>query len=372
MTVYSVEFKHTKAIPHTNLGSSRQVFVNERSASNNWAYKFFVDVDGSLKYQWKNGSDVWSSSIDVHTTGQVTAFDVKVHDTGILLDVYVVLIDWTNLDLTYRKGTIADGSDTISFSSAQDIDTALNSDDLELFGCAIARTANSELVVGWAEATTSTVNIRIIGSNGVGASPTWSQETIAFAEGTTSHNIVVAVGLESFDSSFGDRFVIYSTENAAPDDVYVEVFDWIEGTGFTSIASDFLDLTTGNEFAGASASIDSNDKVHVAFIDGNLVKHVRYPTAGALGTETATTVTTLTAPEFPESVSLSIDHTGDEVYIFYKKHSETADFYYKKSDVGTTSFGSETTLTIAEDIDYISTSQRDQDGKMTIVSSPEV
>jgi len=367
MTTYYAEFKHTKAIPPTNLGSSRQVFRNDRSASNNYSYKFFVDVDGSLKYQWWNES-VWSSSINVFTSGQVTAFDVKVHDTGTLLDVYVVLIDYTNADLTYRKGTIADGGSTVSWSSAQDIDASLNTTELEYHSCAITRTDNAELVVAWGEYNGSNNSLRIIGSDGVGATPSWSGETQITT--STANNVVSMVGLESFSSTYGDRFFVYYSITTGIN-IIVYVYDWDQGgSGFGQQATDTISPSV--IIRGISASIDSNDKVHVGYLEDHLVQHLLYPTAGGLGTEVVNTVTTFTAPEFPEAISLTIDHTTDEVYVFYKNHSETADFYYKKSHVVWIFFGDEHTVTIAEDIDYISTAQRDQDGLIVVVSSPEV
>jgi hypothetical protein len=367
--MYFTEFKHTQAIQDPNSGSSRQVFRNSRSASNNRSYKFFVDIDGSLKYQWYNDS-VWSSSIDVFTAGDVTAFDVKVHDTGTLLDVYVVLIDYTNADLTYIKGTIADASNTISWNTAQDIDAALATNELEYMGCAIARTDNARLVVAWVEYDTvdTRFELRLIGGSNDGTAPTWSNETTPITvHNATSWFKSAFVGLESFSSTYPNRVVVYSFKDGGTEGTSVYTYDWNGSSMSQQATGGFNDPITS-----LSASIASDDRVHMVFTYLNLVRHRKYPTAGGLGSASEVSVFSGTAPEFGETSSLTIDHTNDEVYVFYKKQSETTNFYYKKSDVATISFGTEQTITIAVDIDYISTSQREQDSKMLIVSSPEI
>ncbi len=374
-----------------NRGNNRAVFTNPRSASNGYIYVFYIQNNltssnphTELFYKYWDGS-VWSAETTVYTNTNaedcVTAFDVKIHDNGTTLDVFVVLHDSNLNDLTYIKGSITDAGSTITFSSDDVIDGSITTDVNAIHSVAIAKTDNDRLVVAFTEDRTTmgkqyrTVNL--IGSDGIGAAPTWSGEAKifdAFDDGGTNNDDKdeVFVGLEAFSSSFGDRVLVYARTPDATGtteyDMSVWIYDWA-GSSMLEQAAD-ENRTTGSSLTAGwiSGIIDDSDKVHIGYRFGTSVIHVKYPTAGGLGSETETTVN---SGQNVDTGSVSIDRVNDEVYVFYHVIADTTDYNYRKSATGTISFGSEQTITLDETVTTISTSQEAQGGFIHIIAEED-
>ena len=350
-------------------GNQRATFRNPRGTK--YYYAIFIDPSDNLrcKYSPSGAPGSWTFGAATIYTGTVESYDVKIHDTGSQLDIFVVLYDSTAGDLTYVKCYLGDSDNAINVNTAQDIDTDINTESgmAVEHSVAITRTANAELVVAFTEDYKSRGKnyrqTKLIGSNGDGAAPTWdtTNEEIVDDPSFSANNQdkdQIWVGLESFSSSYGDRVLIYfrqpfmiTTTNYV---VKLAVYTHNYGTGFSSTASD----PTGNGAPDTgrvfSAIIDDADKVHIVFFEDagtDTIKHNAYPTAGSLGTETQYTVKT---PANVDALCLAIDRTNDDLYCFYHDVGDTTNFHYKTTDIGTVSWGSEETITFSDQVEKLS------------------
>jgi hypothetical protein len=371
--------------PDMSFGNNRIVFRNPRGNKN--YYVFYTD-DGTyseIRAEYSTDGTTWTNSPQTVYTSAASSndisFDVKIYDTGTLLDVYLVLNDEGQNDLVYIKGTISDASNTISWSAEQDIDAAINDEAMSpaCQSVAICRTANAELVVAFTEDYRARGKdyrrTNIIGSNGDGAAPSWSSETLINDPSGNTNNqnkAAVYVGLESFSSSYGDRFLLYARNPEATStstyEINVWVYDWIQGTGFSSVASDVVGGTAhANTSLRLSAVIDDSDKVHVLrwFRSTGGLYHSAYATAGGLGTESEAGLLATEA----ETLTITIDRTNDVLYAFYRKATDGSNIYYRSTDAVTISWVAEDSITWATGANFtISSQNTDVESALHLVS----
>ena len=253
-------------------GQNRLVFRNPRG--NKRFYAVYDEIDfAKLAYEWSSNGTTWTNAqVIIEDTSVLNAFDVKIQDDGSQLVVYII---WHDSSLTsYRRGTISDASDTISFSATQTIDAAI-SDILAGPQCiAIARTANGRLVVAFTEDITvkgkQYRQTKLIGSNGDGAAPTWSGETIWDDPSGSANNDdknQVWFGLESMS---GDRVLLYTR---IPDATSTTVYKattaaptW-NGTSFANTTQGNVLTNNANHGKILSGLVDADNRAHLIAFD---------------------------------------------------------------------------------------------------------
>jgi hypothetical protein len=378
-------------------GRNRTVFRNPRGTGR--YYSFYIDVDGSsnvaVVYEYSITGVIWSTAavtvIDFGADasgGEVHDFDVKIHDDGSQLEVWVVAIGYDATDTAaqtkYVYGTISDASSTISWNTVQDIDAAITTRLISGadYCIALGRTDNGEIVVAFTEDLTNKGKdyrqIKLIGSDGDGAAPSWSGETTWDDPSGNNDNQSkgdVFIGIETFDSSYPDDFLIYArsaTTNATSTyRLITAVPDWDQGgSGFTNttIAAWGTAGTVIGQYL--SAIIDESDIVHLVYsdFDGATTSYVYHRKAATAGDDDLGSATTVASgPGLYEALTCTLD-TGpatDELYVFYNDTS-TVDFHYRTTPVGTISFSSEFTVSYHQHITALTSWSREIDNSLLI------
>lgn len=369
---------HTASNTGVNRGVNRMVFRNPRG--NKYYYCIYkTDITYNIKLEYSTDGTTWTNTVQaVYSAGSTMQYDVKIYDSGSDLKIFLVFFDYDNGDLIYMRGSLSDAGSTPTWDTAQQIDAAVEVQITTLaHQCAIARTDNGRLVVVFTEdAQIKGKDYRytkIIGSDGDGAAPTWSNETTLDDPSPNANNedkVGIWVGMESFSSSYGDRVLIYAR---IPDggtstayDVKLWVYDW-NGSAMSEQTTDTLSTTDDPDWGSRlSAVIDDDDKVHIIYEDNiNDLQHNKYPTAGGLGSESTTE---LSADDI-DACTVTIDRTNDEVYAFYHHFADSINYHYKKSATGTISFGSEQTITFSGDINAIACWNSDIENDLHIMFS---
>ena len=280
-------------------------------------------------------------------------------------------------DLNYRKGTIGDSSDTISWSSTQQVKAALNrllgtdaSDSP--FSVDICRTFNAELVIVFTEDVLVVDNfrdIKIIGSDGDGASPSWGTEVTQITGSGNSNNKdkeAVYIGCEAgFSASFPDRFVLSTRapiSNAVDSYIVrIEAIDWDYGTDtFTDHSNRGISVSTTS--ATSHSVLVEQDFVHWSTRRSSNVRLYWWDITGTVAAGGFNSVTIRTGIS-PTSVGMSVDNTSSPsiFYMFY--NSGTSNIYYKSSttdDFSSLGSAPEQTITWTENPVWISTGVNNQ------------
>ena len=356
--VYYYEFDLTPAgmIEETGAiewgrGGDRVVFRNPRG--NKRYYVFYVDnIDSNyyrLCYAWNDDpeNEIWSThTIDTSTSAGFGSFNAHYRDTGSQLDVFTSYVEDNGI-LQYRKGTVGDTANTITFSS-EDTVANLTHNLTEPHSCAITRTDSGYVVV-------LTTNDKVAdsrdhryivayGGDGDGANLNWTSETILddSASANAQNKDDCHVGITNYDSSYTNRVaMIMRAPSTATTNYKTKVYvkDW-NGSSWSAVADDEPSAPHDNQGNVASILIDDDDKCNILYVDsnGNLA-HAKYATAGSLGTETEYSVKSGT----PDCGSLSIDRTNDTLYAYYCEGTETQ-IHYKTTPVATISWSSEETI----------------------------
>ena len=352
-------------------GQHRTCFRNARGLK--YYYSFYYDTANSeLRYETSAGGVTWGSAAAV-TTDDPDCFDVKYHNDGSQMEVWVV---WhTGGTIKYRAGTVADAASAITWAgAAQTIDGSIE-DTLAGAHCiAIARTDNDEMVVAFTEDDTIKGKdyrfTKLIGSNGSGAAPTWSGEATWDNPSGSSNNQnkdQVWFGLESFSSSYGDRTFIFARVPLASTTDYqlmTAAPNWDQGgAGFTNTTQ--ASWYTGSGGVTICGLIDEADKVHFVYRRTNQLIHRLGATAGDddLGTETA--IISSGASSDPATISLDTGPATDLLYVFYKR-SNTLDWYYRSTPVDTISFSAEKTVSYHQNITALSSWNRQIENSLHI------
>lgn len=305
-------------------GQHRTVFRNPRG--NKRYYAFYIDATLNLRYEWSSDGTSWTN-----TPGGVYAgclsFDVKIRDSGSDLDVFLVANISGGDVVAYDRGNISDTSDTITWETGRNIKTgvgyALSGDPC----VAIARTDNGRLVVAFTEDIHDKCKdyrqTKLIGSDGDGASPTWSGETTwddPSTNGNNQNKDQVWFGLENFGSGVlsGNGIAILArTPSALGVTEYVVETDEItwNGTAFANLSS--IGQTGGDVDDGKCLSllIDESDYLHIIYYDG-ISNSLESRKATSAGSDTMGSEITVKSADV-DACTLTLDTGANELYAFY-------------------------------------------------------
>jgi len=234
--------------------------------------------DQFLDLEYSTNGTTWSNSTQQiygpFGASVVICYDVKIYDSGSDLKIFVVLTDSNYEDLIYIRGSLGDSDSIQTWDSYQTIDAALEVQINSDFACAIARTDNGRLVVAFTEDDQiKGVDYRltkIIGSDGDGAAPTWSSETTI--HDPTSYSVNedkgdVYMGMESFDSTYPNRVLIYGKVPQQSDVGVYETKAWTyewNGSSMT-VGTTYNTGAHADEDKVISAIIDDSDYIHLLF-----------------------------------------------------------------------------------------------------------
>ncbi len=253
-------------------GQHRTALRNPRG--NQDYYSFYIDSSSDLVYEWSANGTTWTGSANaVSGADTIDSFDVKMRDDGSQL---VVFVAWHSGTATrYRRGTVGDSADTITWGAGvQTIDASVGKDLPGAHCIAIARTANGRLVVAFSENLHDKCKdyrlTKLIGSNNDGATPTWSGETIWDDPTGSSNNQnkdEVWFGLESMS---GDRFLIYARVPDSSDTTAYSVQSapptW-NGTSFGNTGKAPVGSGTGTRSGDPlSAVVDADNRAHIIYM----------------------------------------------------------------------------------------------------------
>jgi len=351
-----------------NHGNNRTVFRNPRGRKRFYSFTSLAAVPasfaGQINYFWSEDQLIWTAgstaplSESADTDAVRGDFDVKIHDDGSQLEVFVVANFRNDADLKYRRGTIADGDDTITWGgSQQTIDSAINYENIsgtytEYQSVAIARTDNGRLVVAFSEDFNTMGKdyrlIKVIGSSTDGNTPSWSGETTVHdGSGSTNNQNKEGtyVGLEAFDSTFGDRVLLYGRTPDSVDNTSYGISAWVYSWGGVSMTQetssvDFIDGgSTSTDVANLSVTIGSDDKVNFATAVSSQMNHDKFGTAGSVTGSTTQTQVDTGAGIF-RGCTISKNTTTSELVLFWTDYSAIVDLFYAITDDTTISWSS--------------------------------
>lgn len=371
-------------------GQHRTVFRNPRG--NKRYYAFYVqngDVPaspGRVYYEYSSDGVSWTNSpVEVIPMGfganaKVHTFDVKMRDDGSQLEVWAVAIGYDAIAFRakYVYGTISDASDTISWNTAQNIGDALNNAITAPHCIALARTNNGRIVVAFTEDTTDKGKdyrqTKLIGSDGDGASPSWSGETTWDNPSGSSNNQdkgEVWFGLESYDASYGDRTFLYAR---CPDSTSTSTYitktavpNW-NGTSFTYLTQASWGTAHADSGWGISGLIDDADYAHLVYEQGGYPVYLYHRKAASGGDDNLGTTsqidTSIYSSNWRLTITLDTGPAPDLLYVFYTFGA--LDWDYKTTPVGTISFSSAQTVSYHQAIDSLSSWNRQVENSLHI------
>ena len=210
---------------------------------------------------------------------------------------------------------------------------------------------------------------KFIGSDDDSASPTWSGETVwddASSDMDNAGKGEVWAATYPFGSGVrsGNGFLVCATVPDGVDNLKYRVIsavpEW-NGTVFSNTTVAVIKDNAGSN-AGhrVSCVVDSGDFAHVVHdVSGSTVVESRKgQTAGEDDWATAISVVS----KQPDALSLTIDisATPDDLYVLYADSATSVDILYKISPVDTIVWGTEQTITLAQNVTALSTAQQDQ------------
>jgi hypothetical protein len=368
--------------------TNRKVFQNPRGLQR--YYSFYINkvqlanYNTNLTYEWSSDGVTWDNApVNLYAASNPSAytehggdFGVKIYDTGTVLDVYVVFVGLSDT-LIYKKGTISDASSTISWSADQTILTinrVLGTDGSDSpFSCDITRTYSGELVVVYTEDVTAVEDYRDVkgvGSNGDGATPTWGTPATLYTNTGNSLNqdkddVWVGCVSDGYTSSHPDKLYIYfrSPNNHATDYRIrhdLPIWDYV-GDQFTNLGS--TGLATGPNAGLNVSGLSYNDRVGIGYRLGTSGSAVRlYDFAGGFGSADFYTTFGLNA----NNLTMTFDEDAKVVYTMYEDGDQ--DIQYRTLDwsrywagTGTTAAnmqGEERTFTWSRNPQWFSSANR--------------
>jgi hypothetical protein len=272
-------------------GQHRTVFRNPRG--NKYYYTLYVTDDvglgAFLQYEYSNDGVDWSNapSGSIPFTGEggseIHSFDIKITEDagGSQLVIWGVAIGYEQTagahQTKYVRGTIADAGNTITWGAAQVIDADINDEGMGDPHCiALARTDNGEIVVAFTEdfrdmgKTYRLTNM--IGSDGDGATPNWTDEWIIADPSQNSNNqdkSEVWSAMEAFSSDFPERVAFlmrFPHESDSYDYEMGEVIvEWDSVGGFFTLDGGNFGSPDPNTGVVLSLLIDDNDCVNYLY-----------------------------------------------------------------------------------------------------------
>lgn len=346
--------------------NTRVTFRNPRGT-----HRFYVVyedmVNHDLVYRWSPEGCSWGAE-QIISTANPSNWDVFLHDTGSALMVYIVIVE--NADVKYRRGSIADASDTIAFDPKATVAKAS-----KLLGrplsASIARTANNLLVVAYTTDVTVSGRTyrtsRLVGSNSTGPSPTWRGNILWDNPASDIDNAEkdrVAFTMGPWDASFPNRVLIaahvpfgsnpsaYGHVSAAP--------DW-DGTSFANRAQTVA-IAPVDPADSLSCLVDTMDTAHCAFEDTSELYSVKAQSPG----DDNWAVPMLAVPASDESgrSTLTIDtmEEPDRLYLVYDNAQNDVDLCYRTTPVDDIAWSPKTTISYPQDVTDLTSGVRDYSG----------
>lgn len=344
-------------------GNTRTVFQNPRG--NKYWYAFYRDSSSNLILEYSTNGSSWSNSPQTvfnYSNGTVVNFDMKIYDTGSDLKIFVVLTTSDNEDLIYMRGSLSDSGTTPTWDTYQTIDSALVSEIDSNFPCAIARTDNGRLVVVFAEDIKDKGKAyrqtKIIGSDGDGASPSWSGETTIDDPTANTNNQdkgEIYAGIESFSSSYPNRVFIYAR---VPQETSTSTYQWATFTydwNGSAMSLNDSDTSSGGTsyYNYISAIIDESDYAHLIYNNATTTQSCKSSSAGSADMTSFYQISSVAIVAH----TLTLDRINDELYVFYRKTTDTTTHHYRKRSITGTNWESEQDVScynMSSDISYTS------------------
>lgn len=379
---------------YTPEGPHRKSFRNPRGLKSYYSfYSWFIwNSDEEVRVEYSTTGISWSNTpqtvftYDYGTNNRVEAFDIKIEEDsgGSQLVIWAVAIGRDgitgNVQSRYRRGTIADSSSTISWGTEQTIDSDIGYEAVWYQKIAIAHTDNNRLVVAFTEELINKGKdyqlVKLIGSDGDGATPSWSGETTWYDSSSNSNNQNkgrILFGLENFDSSYPNRVFLYAKLPQLTDTttygIATAVPEW-NGTVFSNLGLGSYATPAADSGAALCGLVDTNNKAHLVYYDDeatqNSLNHRIAGTAGDDNFGSATTIGTTTGTFDAATISLDTGPSTDELYVFYHESADSVDFSYRTTPIDSISFSSQFTVSFHSDVTALSSWNRQSENSLHI------
>ena len=339
--------------------NSRLVFQNPRGLHRYYAF-FFSMTSATLSYRYSSDAVKWSDPQFAIPGGSGSA-GVWVHDSGMLLIVHAVASGTVPGSIVYRRGTISDFVDPISWTQAQTVEPG--GTNAGSFGLSITRTANgrpvitavSEISIGG----TYRYEVRAWGANADSATPVWTRASVI--PSFTSLAQRQSSGFTSAYSSTGNYvFIAGSAARAlksvgSPFDVSWVRASW-DGVSW-SVGTVTLLLSTQPVARPCSLVIDdvSLPSLLVIYSQDLFAYFVHYHGTVQDGTRFETFSV---AGQIVTSATLSIDLTSTPRKLKAIYHYGASNIYWKETQTSPISWGAENTVAWSDDTTNLASSQR--------------
>ena len=333
------------AVASLGRGCNRNIFRNPRG--NKYWYSFYIET-GDLFCEYSTDGQTWSNTRQTVYSGTgIDGFDFCIYDSGSDLKVFICYLDDTGSFnvLYYRRGSISDAGSTITWDShvtvIANVDGLLNQN----FQSLIARTYNGRLVIAFTEDENVGGNnyrqLRIIGSDGDGASPSWSNETVVDDVSGNTNNADKAgnrTGITGFGSSYPNRVFIF-TKQPEPTTtstfiMKVILYDW-DGDTMSYVGESTPDTTGRTTYSIPYGVIDENEYVHISFEESTTLYHYKGISAGSASVGSANTI----IDSDVQFQSIVADKENGTIYSIYVLVSDQYTVYYKTTPNDTISWG---------------------------------
>jgi hypothetical protein len=273
-------------------GQNRTVFRNPRGLKN--YYAFYANVAGAVESEYSINGINWSNApqqpIFFGFGSSVNALDVKIHDDGSQLEVWLVSVGedsgtWLSM---YAYGTIGDGDNDITWNVEQVIDADINDEALGEPHCiSLARVDDGYLVVNFTEDYTNMGKdyrlTKIIGSDGDGIAPNWLGEQTQSDPSQNNNNqdkAEVWFATEGFSSDFPERYAFlmrFQDEvNVVDYQMGYIIEEWDGAGSWNLIEADVFGISSPGTGAVLSLLIDDNDCAYYLYESGTDDLIIRY------------------------------------------------------------------------------------------------
>jgi hypothetical protein len=351
--------------------NTRTVWRNPRGLQRYYVLYEAVAVT-DLVYRTSPDGDMWSAPITI-STNTPNNFEIAIQDTGADLKVFLVVVEGTSI--RYRRGSIADTSETIVWDADQPVTTVTKSLS-RAQTASIARTESGRLVIAYTSDITFEGNLyrttRLIGSNGDGAAPAWGSSILLHDPSGFTNNRnkdLVIHTMAAYGPSFPDR-VLVASHVADPVDTshYRFVSAAVDWAGSAFVGATPTAMRSGVDPPDAiSCVVDDTEIAHCLVEEASDLFSVRSSSPG----DDLWEPFILAVPPERESgrSTLSIDRSAspDILYAIYDKSLVNLDLFYITSPTDAIAWSSEVRIPYAEDISDVGSAIRDYAGGIHVI-----